>query len=1126
MSHVFRINKEGQSTYKDWNSSPNFPYNSAVRDNIEDPDGGTAKKEITSIPSPFARMELVKSAFKTIVDKDDHDGNSIYHKMVSDALDVGEIFFNYNKLKDKVEIIRWGREDLQSLCDSESYGHKILADSLDKYLTADATEFNFGRMDDIYLLNYIKGKQPLNIIGATSPASLFFSTANNLDYIKDINFGIDKPFDNDYQPLYKRNFEFIKALWLMKMTIPDFQANFKEVNSYLDQTYQRLNQNERTILGNLNNANIDQFGYITIPGTAHIVNVLGNPILNDVSLPPVDQSAFKIRPDKAQQAGEIMPLVLPVEQGSRYASLRYVTDKWGNINKAPYKDENDDIKLRSLPYDGSQVPYLTISDFLEDYIVVSRRRPNKDYYFDGNLNTTSEMYSVLLPLKKSFFKYFSTDILINGADNGAIKMIEIEELSGGNLYVTLRIPIMGSATVRYIEYNRTYYNERTAIIDENSNDGGVKELKFNSFIMPHIAFASPQDSNYRIGSLFAKGGVEPELQFFNGDTQLNGVLKECRNAHGEFYHQASVYTIESQVFTHYRVSVNIGIDNIKGVVVPKFRKCQPISKYKFAIDLGTSNTHIEYCKVDGVGNSSPSKAFDISDDKQIQGLFKYEDTADANIILKDILPDVIGSGDFHYPTRTVLSCPKSINWSVVNQPMSMTNLGFIYGKRAQLPYNQDVTDIKWGGNVDYIKSYIENLMLMLRNKVVLNNGDLASTEISWFYPASMPPIIKGALTNAYNQAYAKYFNPNGGTTRISEAIAPIRYYFNHYGNATRMVNIDIGGGTTDISFANECNVELTTSFRFATNVLFEDSYAQASPFNGIVDSFKGDIYQMLQANNKLTELREIFETIDNSGKPANLASFLFGIKDTSLIKGVNLANIDFNTILQNDSKFKVVFLIFYGAIIYQIAQIIKVRGLQEPRHISFSGNGSKIITILTQDIQGRNSILSNLTKAIFEVVLDRKYNGDLEILGLDNANNPKEATCKGAILPGTIVDNCENIILKGCGQACATDADTYKRANDEKMEAIANVKKFFKLLLEDVNKKFRFKDNLGIEAQSLQQAQKICIESMDYATFFDKGLAIQKGPELDDDPISETTFFYPIKGIINDLSREIKDSIK
>lgn len=1130
MSHVFRINKGGSSTYKDWNSSPNFPYDSTTRDNIEDPDGGTAKKEITSIPSPFARMELVKSAFKIIVDKDDHDGNSIYHKMVSDTLDVGEIFFNYKKLKDKVEIIRWGREDLQSLYESYSEGHKILADSLDKYLISDANEFNFKNMDDIYLLNYIKGKQPLNIIGATSPATMFFSTANKLDYVADINFGTDKPFDDDYQPLYKRNFEFIKALWLMKITIPDFQLCFPELSAYLNQTYERLGQNERFILGNLTAADLSTFGNITIPGTAHIVNVLGTPILYDISLPPVDQSAFRIRPDKSQPQGAIDPLVLPVEQGSRYASLKYVTDKWGNSNRAPYKDENE-LNLRTLPNEGSQVPYLTISDFLEDYIIVSRRRPNKDFYFNGNLTINDDRYSVMLPLKDTFFKYFSTDILMKGFDNGSIKMIEIEHNSGGSLSVTLRIPIMGSATIRYVEYNRTYYGEgREAKIDETNNDGGIKELKFNSFIMPHIAFASPADSNYRVGSLYSNGGIEPELQFFNGETLLtDNIKKEIRNTHGEFPHKASIYTIQAQAFTHIGVSVNFGIENIKGVIVPKFRKSQPISAYEFAIDLGTSNTHIEYCTIDGGGNASPSKAFDINDDKQLQGLFKYENTDDANILLKDLLPDVIGTGDFHYPTRTVLTCPTTINWSIVNQPMSMTNLGFIYGKRIQLPYNQDITDIKWGGDVNYITSYIENLMIMLRNKVVLNNGDLARTKISWFYPASMPPIIKGHLTKAYNDAYQKYFTLGSGvTTPISESVAPIRYYLNQYGNTTRMVNIDIGGGTTDISIADQQNVLFTTSFRFASNVLFEDSYAKASRFNGIVDSFKGNIYEMLQNNDTLKELKEIFESIDNSGKPANLASFLFGIKDTSLVKDVNLANIDFTTILQNDEKFKVVFLIFYGAILYQVAQIIKAKGIKEPRHISFSGNGSKIITILTQDIQGRKSILSEFTKAIFEVVLERNYEGDLEILGLDNANNPKEATCKGVLIKENVCndDQCENIILNGDGKDCVESDYSYEQANDGKDEAIANVKLFFKHLFEDVNKKIRFKDYFGIDAQSLQHAKAVCIDNTDYSTFFDKGLALQKGNEPDTEPVSETTFFYPIKGIINDLSREIKENVK
>ena len=40
--------------------------------------------------------------------------------------------------------------------------------------------YNFGKMQNIYILKYIGPSQkPMHIIGATSPATLFFSTAND-----------------------------------------------------------------------------------------------------------------------------------------------------------------------------------------------------------------------------------------------------------------------------------------------------------------------------------------------------------------------------------------------------------------------------------------------------------------------------------------------------------------------------------------------------------------------------------------------------------------------------------------------------------------------------------------------------------------------------------------------------------------------------------------------------------------------------------------------------------------------------------------------------------------------------------------------------------------------------------
>ena len=68
MSKIFRLG-EGSNTYTDWNESPSFPYNSNNRKKIQDPDGATAKKEITSIPSPFARIDLVKNAVNKTIGK-------------------------------------------------------------------------------------------------------------------------------------------------------------------------------------------------------------------------------------------------------------------------------------------------------------------------------------------------------------------------------------------------------------------------------------------------------------------------------------------------------------------------------------------------------------------------------------------------------------------------------------------------------------------------------------------------------------------------------------------------------------------------------------------------------------------------------------------------------------------------------------------------------------------------------------------------------------------------------------------------------------------------------------------------------------------------------------------------
>ena len=53
MAKVFRLHTEGDNTITGWGNSSK--YGSNVINQILDPNGATATREITSIPSPFAK---------------------------------------------------------------------------------------------------------------------------------------------------------------------------------------------------------------------------------------------------------------------------------------------------------------------------------------------------------------------------------------------------------------------------------------------------------------------------------------------------------------------------------------------------------------------------------------------------------------------------------------------------------------------------------------------------------------------------------------------------------------------------------------------------------------------------------------------------------------------------------------------------------------------------------------------------------------------------------------------------------------------------------------------------------------------------------------------------------------
>jgi hypothetical protein len=1042
--------------------------------------------------------------------------------MVSDTLDVAEIFFNIDKFNGKVEIIKWDPSlMLNELKNSNIIGHQYLADALEKYMISDAHRYNFNQLKNIYLLNYVNGPDQLNIIGATSPATLFFSNANDLSYVNNIFFGQDKPFDSQFQPLYKRDFEFIKYFFALRVSIPNFAGLFPEVDNYLTETFRKLvDQNQKNVLNNISASALDLLSTISVVNQQQndLVEVLGYNLYKKSSSASTGSSDFML---KATLQSDGLPLVLPIDAGNKYSQLQYTTDKWGATNKAPFVDTEKNIEKRILPYDGSAYAYLTIGDFLEDTIVTVPHTINSSNYFNGHMVIEKPELSFLLPIKPLFFRYFSVEDLQGNLPDGK-PMIKMSLLSGDSVSVTLRIPIKGNGSVTYIEYTRLYYNNSSA--DAKNNAGNIAEIKFTGFVMPLVRFNNANDAVYNISCVQPSSG-KTEFTFYSGVDKVSPKSVSCRNEDNQFAQKADNYLIEAHNFDYIQVCNHHGY---KGLLVPLFKQQRNIEEFEFAIDLGTSNTHIEFKKS---GGSTQVFSF-TSNERQLCEMFiptlnefgNLEDLQiETDLIEKDYIPSEIGKGDYTFPTRTVLSCAKTVDWNNEVDPFTLVNLPFTYDKRTDLPYNNLKYNIKWGGGDDLrvMESYVQCLMLIIRNKVLLNNGDLKRTKITWFYPISMAPKRLRKLRETWDDAYAKYFG-NGSTCGMTESAAPIQYFFSRYSTATNLVNVDIGGGTTDIAFAKNRGISHVTSFKFASNALFENSFSELDDNNGIIDWHKDEILKLLEEK-KLSELVSIFNS-ENNTHPANMASFLFGLKDNTIPKkaGISERAIDFNYILQNDENFKIVFIVFYTSIIYHIAQITKKLELEVPRHITFSGNGSKVIRVITTDTK----ILAKYTKLVFEKVLGYSYGKELELLGLDKDSNPKDSTCKGGLI-GTEDDDDrkKTIVFMSSSNGIVRESDTYAAVDENlKADTVKEVENFFDFVFNEMNRSFNFDDNFGVTTSALKVAQRAA--SKDLATFLEKGIAQRMEETEANNKIEETFFYYPIKGALQTMSNEIMDSLR
>jgi hypothetical protein len=1089
MAKIFRIHKKGDGEPGWFNSTAPSPTDLTTITS-SDKNGKVA----TSIPSPFARVDLVKTAFKFVADSKVIKGDSNNHKLISEALDVGQLFFYFNQVKVKypnAEILAWDPSyDLNKIKNVSS--SNLFGETLELFWKQDKGVYNYDKVRRLFII-----KIDHQVVGATSPSNLFFAASDVSNLNLDFKFGNVQLFNSVYESLAERDDEFIRYIYALSNQ-SGFSANFPELYDYLLVSLDELRRSRPNLWNEVNSYNQSTYNSLfkileIEPGNP--VEVLGIPLGCNKPTPDWihENSDFAITPMLPIKENEFLPLVLPT---TKFFENWVYTQKgsWDSETNVP-ENESTAINNRILPGQADTYPFLTLGDFLEESLIRLPYKLNDKQYHSLGLQKH------LIPLKPLFFKYFTVHDLV------ASNMLTIYEGIDETIQVTLKIPTRKGS----ITYKKDYFPRN--ISDRDFHFGffpTIKSINDNIKIDYHIGVI---DQNTSL--------VENiQLNLFRNDSQIDSQSIESVIRKEKSGDSSSQHFKTQNSFDYLRLSTK---SNCSGLIIPIFKNIEPKPKQaKVAVDFGTTNTHIEY-KYD----NSNEQALDLKE--LYASLGKEIPTTGRRFVVErllnmELIPNEITKGAIcSFPLRTALLENNSTNWSSLPQPFLDTNVAYFYEGVGTQQHHNIITDLKWrilSNPVDKLKisHFIEGVLETIKIKLLADGITFNNLEIFWLYPVSMTKFQLGGLEEIWKKAVNKVFNQDIKLSKIPESIAPYNYYDKNMGMMGLTASIDIGGGTSDITVFEKSGPSLISSINFAGNSVVGDGYNSNIRLNGFVNVFEPVFRSACENKTGGSEKASILDQIKNGIDPTstNFCSFLFSVED-------GLFN--FTEHIKSEPNLKLLYVLFYSVQAYYLANLIKRIGSPIPDNIIFSGSGSKSLDII--DFADRT-----LTKELFEFFFKKIFNTDKVELNIKMAPVPKEITSKGALESTGLKVNDKVGFWSGqlnSGQNIfyqeKEDVPTFNNAIDErfKSEVLDSIKHFYQVF-DEYSRSCNLNATFGINKSALDKF--IEIRDKNIIDFMDKGIEQKlKSAQGKDDKLTEGLFFYPFVGILNRLGTELAQQL-
>ena len=557
-------------------------------------------------------------------------------------------------------------------------------------------------------------------------------------------------------------------------------------------------------------------------------------------------------------------------------------------------------------------------------------------------------------------------------------------------------------------------------------------------------------------------------------------------------------------------AVEICVDGEKGVVIPKWRVAKQTNEsYTYAIDLGTSNTFISRIKN---GQNDAPVQLEMSEtmtsylhehkkgNQYSEASYVEEAMPESvrNSIVTEFAPPLIDGQIYDFPIRTALCRVKGTTDDA--SLFDNTNIAFFYEKALQSDLQEILTDIKWEENKSRLGVFVRELMLIIKADILQNNGVLSQTKLVRFRPLSFDGKIKRMNDDIWKSIPEEVFGVKPQKIDCyTESEAPYYYFLkcNIVNNTDSVAVIDIGGGSTDFVYFNENIPQLASSVHFGCDELWGEGHIafENKRENGIYQKYAPS---MLFKNPDMAAINSAM-IVDTKISAKNIINFWLTNQNSCNIKEC----------LRND--YAPLFVYHFVAIIYYIASMYKFKGLDAPRTIVFSGNGSQYIdNYITDD----PSVIQEIIKTIF----DKVYGSSCPAIYVTLPTERKESTCYGGLYKGSTVSDIPEVTYHGNDKEYATAKELVEDPS----------------LLSTLLNKYSEMNSIYVGVLSMLKNRGIIDKAMDVRPFtdivdenyennFTKHFRseVKEKYRSEDDVCNDSVFFIPIIDKIFDLTRVI-----